>query len=109
MPWKQVTIERPYTEDALYELLREGAKGSASRYTHFDIVEWAGRYAQELSKQHPIPENLFRYWQVTDDMQVRWELHIASHYSINDMKRFSHVDILLPRQFFQQWLKLIDL
>lgn len=108
MPWKQVTIERPFSPDCLYELLREGHKGSASRYTHFDIVEWAGRYASELAKLHPMPDDQRLIWRITDDMQVRWELHIASHYSINDMKRFSHVDILLPRHFFQQWLTLLD-
>ncbi len=107
MPWKQVTIELPYTPDALAALLQEGSRGSMSRYTHLDIVDWARRYADELQHQTPLPDELLRCWQIADDITLQWELHIAGHYSVEEMRRFSHVDILLPRHFFDTWLSLL--
>lgn len=104
MPWKQVTIERPFAPESLHELLAEGARGSLSRYTHFDIIDWAKRYADELQKSAPLTGENLLYWQVVDDMTIRWELYIASTYSIDEMKRFSHVDILLPKYYFENWL-----
>lgn len=108
MPWKQVTIERPLEPESLYELLQEGAKGSLSRYTHYDIMDWARRFAEELQKQGTLCDDTLTYWRVADDMSVRWELHIASTYSIDEMKRFSHVDILLPKHYFKTWLIWLD-
>lgn len=107
MPWKQVTIEQPYSPEVLAALLHEGSRGSMSRYTHLDIVNWARGYAEELQGQAPLPDNLLRCWQVADDMALQWELHISGHYSIDEMRRFSHVDILLPRHFFDTWLTLL--
>lgn len=107
MPWKQVTIELPHSPDVLAVLLQEGSRGSMSRYTHLDIVDWARRYAEELREQAPLPGDLLRCWQIADDMTLQWELHISSHYSMDEMRRFSHVDILLPRHFFDTWLALL--
>lgn len=108
MPWKQVTIEYSFEADSLLMLLQEGARGSLSRYTHFDIVDWARRYAEELQRQAPLEGELLKLWQVADDMAVRWELHMASTYTIDEMKRFSQVDILLPRHYFETWLAELD-
>lgn len=108
MPWKQVTIERPFEPASLQDLLTEGARGSLSRYTHYDIIDWATRYAEELQKSAPLSGDDLLLWQILDDMTVRWELHIASNYSIEQMKRFSHVDILLPKSYFQTWLHCLN-
>lgn len=108
MPWKQVTIERPYEPDSLHKLLEEGSKGSLSRYTHSDIIDWARGYADTLQKMAPLEPDLLPYWQVADDMGLRWELYIASTYSIDDMKRFSQTDILLPKHYFHSWLDWLE-
>ncbi|MEX0584452.1 MAG: hypothetical protein WEB07_01715 [Natronospirillum sp.] len=108
MPWKQVTIERALEPESLLELLQEGVKGSLSRYTHYDIMDWARRYAEAMQKEAPLASDNLRYWQVADDMTLRWELHIASTYTIEEMKRFSHVDILLPKHYFQNWLSWLN-
>ncbi|MCH8551853.1 MAG: hypothetical protein LAT62_07950 [Natronospirillum sp.] len=108
MPWKQVTIEHSFEPDSLVALLQEGARGSVSRYTHFDIVDWASRYAAELKRHQPLEGDTLKLWRVADDITVRWELHMAGTYSINEMKRFSQVDILLPKQYFETWLNELD-
>ncbi|TGG95819.1 hypothetical protein E4656_05275 [Natronospirillum operosum] len=108
MPWKQVTIERPFEPESLLELLQEGARGSLSRYTHFDIVDWSRRYAEDLQQQAPLDEEGLLLWRIADDMALRWELHMASTYTIDDMKRFSQVDILLPKHYFLTWLAELD-
>lgn len=102
MAWQDNPITKSYERDSLLEILAQGLLGSMSRYTHFQIIEWCARYVDQASSNELDIE-------VADDIVVQWELFIASQYTLEQMRHFSLSDIVLPKPYFETWLKqLLD-
>ena len=104
MPWQDGPIKKQFTEANLTEVLEQGERGTLSAYSHWQIVQWCHDYVEHwraAGQLTPLAE-------LADEVVVQWELYLASHYTIYQMQRFSQSDLLLPKEYFSQWLKDID-
>lgn len=107
MPWRQTQLNIQFSPESLQELLEEGAQGTLSAYCHDTIMSWALRYADHIKPLSHQSEHQ-TLWLILDDMVSCWELHIASCYTMRDMKRFSRTDLVLPRHYFSTWLSYLE-
>jgi hypothetical protein len=83
-----------------------------SRFSHFQIVEWCARFADDFDFQTDaqIPSSPEEALDIADDVVVQWELHLATQYTLEDLRRFSMDDVVLPKSYFENWLnQLLDI
>ncbi len=104
MPWQDSVIKKPFNQESLMELLHQGEKGTLSSHSHWQIVQWCAEYVD----YHNSPLTEDPTLQVADEVVVKWELHLASQYSIDDMQRFSQSDVLLPKEYFHSWIEQLS-
>ncbi|AJQ96469.1 hypothetical protein [Gynuella sunshinyii] len=104
MSWSDSEISLEFDAENLRQLLLQGQKGTQSNYCHFQIVRWCGLLVQYLRQQ----DNLHPLIDIADDVVVQWELHLATNYTVTQMDKFSQSDLVLPKQHFSHWLKLLD-
>lgn len=112
MAWSSTPISKPHTLSNLADLLSQGLLGSMSRFSHFQIVEWCARFGDDFDSQpdDQIPASPEQALDIADDVVVQWELHLATQYTLEDLQRFSMDDVVLPKQYFENWLNhLLDL
>lgn len=112
MAWSSTPITKPHTLSNLADLLSQGLLGSMSRFSHFQIVEWCARFADDFDHlpDDQIPSSPEHALDIADDVVVQWELHLATQYTLEDLQRFSMDDVVLPKQYFENWLnQLLDL
>lgn len=106
MAWSTDPITKPHTLSNLVDLISQGLLGSMSRFSHFQIVEWCARFAQEYdgSPSEELPTTAQQGIKVADDVIVQWELFIATQYTLEELNRFSLSDVVLPKAYFENWL-----
>jgi hypothetical protein len=77
-----------------------------SRFSHFQIVEWCSRFAEEydLEPDADIPLTPQQALDLADDVLVQWELFIATAYSLDELSMFSVSVVVLPKSHFEHWL-----
>lgn len=112
MAWSNDPIDKPFTLTNLADLLSQGLLGSMSRFSHFQIVEWCARFAEEFDHEADtdLPATPAQALDIADDVIVQWELYLASQYTLEELNRFSLGDVVLPKQLFENWLnQLLDL
>lgn len=112
MAWSDTPIDKAFSLGNLADLLSQGLLGSMSRVSHFQIVEWCARFVDEFDHEPDaqLPTSPKTALDIADDVVVRWELHIATQYTLEDMNRFTLSDIVLPKTYFESWLNhLLDL
>jgi hypothetical protein len=112
MAWSSAPISKPHSLSNLAALLSQGLLGSMSRFSHFQIVEWCARFADDfdrLADEH-IPASPELALDIADDVVVQWELHLATQYTLEDLNRFAMDDVVLPKPYFESWLnQLLDI
>lgn len=106
MAWSVKPIEKPYTLRNFADLLSQGLLGSMSRFSHFQIIEWCSQFVDlyDLEPDEEFTMTPNQAIALADDVVVQWELYIATQYSLDDLNRFSLTDVVLPKQFFEDWL-----
>lgn len=106
MAWSDSPIEKDYNLNNLASLLSQGLLGSMSRYTHFQIIEWCQQFVSHynLAPDDDFPIDPEAAVIVADDAVVQWELYLASQYRLEDLKKFSLSDVVLPKHYFERWL-----
>lgn len=112
MAWSSTPISKPHSLSNLADLLSQGLLGSMSRFSHFQIVEWCARFSDNFDQQpdDQIPASPEHALDIADDVVVQWELHLATQYTLEELQRFSMDDVVLSKQYFENWLnQLLDL
>lgn len=102
--WQDSEIGLTLDESSLITVIREGEKGTQSRYAHWQIVQWCARfvaYYQPLDRNNPLVN-------LADDVIVQWELHLSSQYTLEQMQKFRQADLVLPREHFSHWRQLLE-
>ena len=102
MSWSETTIDMPLSETALEMLLSAGARGSMSEYSHYRIIQWLARFADNVI---PCSEHRRQLINLADDATVCWELYVSSHYTLEQLQKFSLDDVILPKENFVVWLE----
>lgn len=106
MAWSDTPIDKPYTLENFADLLSQGLLGSMSRFSHFQIVEWCSHFVEQydLQPDDQIPMEPAKAIALADDVVVQWELYLATQYTLDDLNRFTLSDVVLPKNYFEQWL-----
>lgn len=99
MTWNSGSIDLPYSTASLLHLITEGERGTQSRYSHWDIMQWCLKFTEQWSNTC----STYLVFSIADDVVVQWELYLASQYTLEQMQRFNQSDLLLSRDLFADW------
>jgi hypothetical protein len=107
MSWSDKQLDWELNPHSLITLLAEAARGSMSEFSHYQIIRWLGRFADEVNANE---ETMRQLTNMCDDATVVWELFVSSHYTLEQLQKFSLNDVILPKEHFAQWhQKTMDL
>lgn len=100
MSWSDKQLDWELNSQSLTILLAEASRGSMSEFSHYQIIRWLGRFADDVT---PINEQTRCLTNMCDDATVVWELFVSSHYTLEQLQKFSLNDVILPKEHFAQW------
>lgn len=77
--------------------------GCASPYSHKQIAEWCDRFwCTHL--EDDAPAGVAPLLPVLADIECQWDLYLANNYSIEELRSQSFEDVLLPCEWFEDWI-----
>ncbi len=109
MTWSTQDISLAYTSENLGYVISQGILGSSSAYSHHQLINWCISFSQHFDDPGLNDPQRAKYQALADDISVQWELHLAGHYSLEQMSRIDLNDLILPKSFFQHWLDQLEL
>lgn len=96
-------VDLPYTREAFLQVLRWGALGDASPYSHKQIAEWCDRFWC-LSLEDDAPADIDPLLPILTSVETQWDLHFANTYSIEELRTRSFEEVRLPTDWFEEWI-----
>jgi hypothetical protein len=96
-------VTLPFTPEAAIQVLAWGAHPESSPHSHKQIALWCDRFwCQYLDVDAP-PE-IEKILPILTDVETQWDLHLANTYSSKELQSSTFEEVLLPIEWFQEWL-----
>ncbi|RMA63352.1 hypothetical protein C8C96_4439 [Acidovorax sp. 100] len=99
---KEVTL--PFTREAALQVLEWGAEPDSSPHSHKQIAEWCDRFWCQYIDADAPPE-IEKLLPVLTDVETQWDLYLANTYSLEELRSRSFEGVVLPPEWFKQWLR----
>jgi len=101
-----------FTLSSFRALLTEGARPDG-RYTHQQIKYWADQFWWKWSKQvelqkTDVPTEIEAAAALAQDIEMQWDMFLANTYTLPELQRLDFSQVLLPFDWFTDWLAQLD-
>jgi hypothetical protein len=96
-------VTLPFTPEAAIQVLCWGTRPESSPHSHKQIALWCDRFwCQYLDVDAP-PE-IERILPILTDIETQWDLYLANTYSSKELQSSTFEEVILPIEWFQEWL-----
>ena len=103
-PRNQLGLE--FEIEVLNSLLRDGAS-DAGVHSHYQIADWCLRMSNRFHDDD-CEEAFDHALSIAATVECQWDLFVASKYSTKDQQEVDPDKIFLPREWFADWLALLQ-
>ena len=97
-------IEFGFTRENVLTVLSMGANPKKSPYSHKQIAEWCERFWGKYC-DIDAPEEIEELMPILADVETQWDLYLASTYSLDQLQEDNFENVVLPVEWFVEWLK----
>ena len=97
-------IELEFTRENALKLLSMGLHIEKSPYSHKQIAEWCDRFwCQYLDVD--APKEIEKLLPILTAVETQWDLYLANTYSLKQLQNDNFEEVVLPVEWFDEWLK----
>ena len=100
-------IKLEFTRENAIKLLLLGETPEKSPYSHKQIAEWCERFWNKYS-DIDAPVEIEKLMPVLADVETQWDLHLANKYTLEELQKQEFEEVVLPVEWFSDWLKEIN-
>lgn len=97
------TIELSFNRENLIILLEQGAGQRGFDFSHKQIAEWCERFWFQYSDVDA-PDSIEELMPVLADVETQWDLYLASTFTLEELRTLNYEQVLLPKEWFNDWL-----
>ena len=100
-------IKLEFTRENAKKLLLFGENPEESPYSHKQIAEWCERFWNKYNDVDA-EEEIEKLMPILADVETQWDLYLANTYSLEELQKQSFDNIVLPVEWFAEWLTKIN-
>jgi hypothetical protein len=101
---RSVPIKLEYTRENALKVLSHGAYPESSPYSHKQIAEWCDSFwCQYLDVDASV--EIEKLLPILTTVETQWDLYLANTYSLKQLQEGDFEDVVLPVEWFEEWLK----
>jgi len=100
-------INLEFTRENTIKLLLWGEKPDDSPYSHKQIAEWCERFWNKYCDVDT-SEEIEKIMPVLADVETQWDLYLANTYKLEELQKLNFEKVLLPIDWFSEWLKEVN-
>ena len=97
-------IELEFTRENALKLLYFGLHPEKSPYSHKQIAEWCDRFWCKYL-DIDAPKEIEQLLPILTDVETQWDLYLANTYSLKQLQEDNFEHVVLPPEWFAQWLR----
>lgn len=100
-------IPLPFTAESVAQVLAWGASPDVAPYSHKQIAEWCDAFWC-CYLDVDAPAEIERLLPLLTDVETQWDLYLANHYSVDELRTLSFESERMPTEWFGEWLKTLE-
>jgi len=100
-------IKLEFTRENTIKLLLLGETPEKSPYSHKQIAEWCERFWNKYN-DIDASEEIDNLMPVLADVETKWDLYLANTYTLDELQKGNFENVILPIEWFTEWLRDIN-